>query len=160
MFGIGSTELVIILIVALVLIGPSKLPDLMKSVGKGLSEFRRMSTDVKSTLEREIEKADEAKRIEETKKELFGDDAAKPAEAVADAVKPEPSAVPTDSVAGEVAKAEASAPATDAAASEGGKAATAKADAVASSVADGTGVPAPSAGDPKAAAQAQDKSHA
>lgn len=87
MFGIGSTELVIILIVALVLIGPSKLPDLMKSVGKGLSEFRRMSTDVKSTLEREIEKADEAKRIEETKKELFGDDA-KPAEAVADAAKP------------------------------------------------------------------------
>lgn len=88
MFGIGSTELVIILIVALVLIGPSKLPDLMKSVGKGLSEFRRMSTDVKSTLEREIEKADEAKRIEETKKELFGDDA-KPAEAVADAAKPD-----------------------------------------------------------------------
>ena len=74
MFGIGSTELVIILIVALVLIGPSKLPDLMKSVGKGIAEFRRMSTDVKSTLAREIEKADEAKRIEETKKELFGDD--------------------------------------------------------------------------------------
>lgn len=73
MFGIGSTELVIILIVALVLIGPSKLPDLMKSLGKGISEFRRMSTDVKSTLEREIEKADEAKRVEETKKELFGD---------------------------------------------------------------------------------------
>ncbi|MFZ5427453.1 MAG: Sec-independent protein translocase protein TatB [Thermodesulfobacteriota bacterium] len=89
MFGIGSTELVIILIVALVLIGPSKLPDLMKSLGKGLSEFRRMSTDVKSTLEREIERADEAKRIEETKKELFGDD--EPAKAEArkdDSVKP------------------------------------------------------------------------
>jgi len=99
MFGIGSTELVIILIVALVLIGPSKLPDLMKSLGKGISEFRRMSTDVKSTLEREIERADEAKRIEETKKELFGDDepakaeaknddAAKPAAETASAEKP------------------------------------------------------------------------
>jgi len=73
MFGIGSTELVVILIVALVLIGPSKLPDLMKSVGKGIAEFRRMSSDVKSTIEREIERADEAKRVEETKKELFGD---------------------------------------------------------------------------------------
>lgn len=101
MFGIGSTELVIILIVALVLIGPSKLPDLMKSVGKGLSEFRRMSTDVKSTLEREIEKADEAKRIEETKKELFGDDA-KPAEAVADAAKPD-AAPPASEVASNAA---------------------------------------------------------
>lgn len=99
MFGIGSTELVIILIVALVLIGPSKLPDLMKSVGKGLSEFRRMSTDVKSTLEREIEKADEAKRIEETKKELFGDDA-KPAEAVADAAKPDAASPATDVASG------------------------------------------------------------
>jgi len=87
MFGIGSTELVIILIVALVLIGPSKLPDLMKSVGKGIAEFRRMSTDVKSTLEREIEKADEAKRIEETKKELFGDDA-KTAETAQAATQP------------------------------------------------------------------------
>ncbi len=90
MFGIGSTELVIILIVALVLIGPSKLPDLMKSLGKGISEFRRMSTDVKSTLEREIERADEVKRIEETKKELFGDDEPAKAEAKADETpKPE-----------------------------------------------------------------------
>jgi sec-independent protein translocase protein TatB len=82
MFGIGSTEFLIILIVALVLIGPQKLPDLMRTVGKGLAEFRRMSTDVKSTLEREIQKADELKRIEEMKNELFGDDAPKPAEVV------------------------------------------------------------------------------
>jgi sec-independent protein translocase protein TatB len=75
MFGIGSTEFVIILIVALVLIGPQKLPDIMKAVGKGIGELRRMSSDVKTTIEREIEKADELKRIEETKKELFGDDA-------------------------------------------------------------------------------------
>ena len=73
MFGIGSTEFVIILIVALVLIGPSKLPELMKSLGKGLNELRRMSSDVRDTLEREIEKADVSKQIEETQKELFGD---------------------------------------------------------------------------------------
>jgi len=80
MFGIGSTELLIILVVALILIGPQKLPELMKMFGKGLSEFRRMSTDVKSTLEREIQKADELKRIEEMKNELFGDEAPKPVE--------------------------------------------------------------------------------
>ncbi|GFK94262.1 Sec-independent protein translocase protein TatB [Fundidesulfovibrio magnetotacticus] len=110
MFGIGSTELVIILIVALVLIGPSKLPDLMKSLGKGISEFRRMSTDVKSTLEREIEKADEAKRIEETKKELFGD--AAPSEA--DAGKPAQSPVETAAKPGADDKAAPTAAAADA----------------------------------------------
>jgi sec-independent protein translocase protein TatB len=88
MFGIGSTELLIILIVALVLIGPQKLPDLMRTFGKGLAEFRRMSTDVKSTLEREIQKADELKRIEEMKNELFGDDAPKPAETAQAPVEP------------------------------------------------------------------------
>lgn len=93
MFGIGSTELVIILIVALVLIGPKKLPDLMKSVGKGIGELRRMSSDVKTTIEREIEKADELKRIEETKKELFGDDSDKPAvDQAAASPAPEPAA--------------------------------------------------------------------
>ena len=88
MFGIGSSEILVILIVALVLIGPQKLPDLMKMLGKGLSEFRRMTSDVKSTLEREIEKADVAKRIEETKKELFGDDADTPTESTEASVEP------------------------------------------------------------------------
>ncbi|MFZ5811446.1 MAG: Sec-independent protein translocase protein TatB, partial [Thermodesulfobacteriota bacterium] len=51
MFGIGTTELLVILVVALIVIGPSKLPDVMRTIGKGLAEFRRVSTDVKSTLE-------------------------------------------------------------------------------------------------------------
>ncbi len=115
MFGIGSTELVIILIVALVLIGPSKLPDLMKSLGKGLSEFRRMSTDVKSTLQREIDKADEAKRIEEERKALFDDQ--EQAKAQADAAQkaaPEPAAPQapaTETAAAGVATAAADTPA-------------------------------------------------
>ena len=153
MFGIGSTELVIILIVALVLIGPSKLPDLMKSVGKCLSEFRRMSTDVKSTLEREIEKADEAKRIEETKKELFGDDA-KPAEAVADAAKTDAAPASTDATtsasveAAPAATADATAKAASGDAGSG-QVATATTEAVAKPVAEA-----------KPAAPATDKSHA
>lgn len=92
MFGIGSTEFLVILVVALVLIGPQKLPEILKAVGKGINEFRRMSSDVRSTLEREIERADEAKRIEETKKELFGDAPAQPDEAQAAAAVPDAAA--------------------------------------------------------------------
>jgi len=71
MFGIGSTELLVILVVALIVIGPSKLPDLMRTLGKGMAEFRRMSTDVKSTLEAEVDRADREKRQDEAKKQLY-----------------------------------------------------------------------------------------
>jgi len=43
-------ELIVILIVALVIIGPKKLPDLARSLGKGLAEFRRATDDVKESL--------------------------------------------------------------------------------------------------------------
>jgi sec-independent protein translocase protein TatB len=71
MFGIGSTELLVILVVALIVIGPSKLPDIMRTIGKGMAEFRRMSTDVKSTLEAEVERADREQRQAEAQKQLF-----------------------------------------------------------------------------------------
>lgn len=96
MFGIGSTELLVILVVALIVIGPSKLPDLMKTLGKGMAEFRRMSTDVKSTLEAEVDRADREHKQAEAKKQLYPEgteaapttqaDAAKPAQS--DAAKP------------------------------------------------------------------------
>lgn len=71
MFGIGSTELIVILIVALIVIGPAKLPEMAKSLGKALGEFRRVSTDVKRTIEMEAEQADQKARTEQAKKELF-----------------------------------------------------------------------------------------
>ena len=71
MFGIGSTELIVILIVALIVIGPAKLPEMAKSLGKALGEFRRVSTDVKRTIEMEAEQADQKVRTEQAKKELF-----------------------------------------------------------------------------------------
>ena len=50
MFGIGMPELLLILGVALLVVGPSKLPDLAKSIGKGLGEFRKATDDIKSQL--------------------------------------------------------------------------------------------------------------
>ena len=51
---IGFPELVIILVVALIVFGPRKLPELGRSLGKSLSEFKRASNELKSTLEDEI----------------------------------------------------------------------------------------------------------
>ncbi|HVN24013.1 MAG TPA: Sec-independent protein translocase protein TatB [Syntrophorhabdales bacterium] len=54
MFGIGIPELVIIVIVALLVVGPAKLPELARSMGKALGEFRRLADDVKETIEHEM----------------------------------------------------------------------------------------------------------
>ena len=55
MFGsIGAPELILIFIVALLVFGPRKLPELGRALGRGISEFRRATTDLKVTLEREI----------------------------------------------------------------------------------------------------------
>ena len=61
MFGsIGMPELIIIFVIALVIFGPRKLPELGRSLGRSLSEFKKASNELRSTLEEEI-------RIEEQK---------------------------------------------------------------------------------------------
>jgi TatA/E family protein of Tat protein translocase len=56
MFGpIGMPELILIFLVALLVFGPRKLPELGRSLGRGLAEFKRASDDLKRTIEDEIE---------------------------------------------------------------------------------------------------------
>ena len=81
MFGsVGLPELIIIFTIALIIFGPRKLPELGKSLGRSLAEFKRASNELKNTLEEEI-RLDEQRTAQE---------AAKP--------KDEPTATPTEPV--------------------------------------------------------------
>ena len=54
MFGLGGTEIVIIVVVALLIFGPSKLPELAKTIGKAMNEFKKATTEVEEAVKREM----------------------------------------------------------------------------------------------------------
>ena len=67
MFGsIGMSELLIIFVIALIVFGPRKLPELGRSLGKSLGEFKRASNDLRNTLEEEINVEDQARKTEQS----------------------------------------------------------------------------------------------
>ena len=92
MFGIGGTELLVILVVALIVLGPKSVPQIARTLGKAMGEFRKVSTEFQRTLNTEIELEEHEKRKQEAEKELFGTEqkataATKPAEAASPAAK-------------------------------------------------------------------------
>jgi Tat protein translocase TatB subunit len=67
MFGIGTQELILILLVAFIFLGPKKLPEIARSLGKAVREFRKASAELREEVEKEIEDTKE-----EINKELKG----------------------------------------------------------------------------------------
>ena len=68
MFGIGGPELLLILAIALIVLGPKKLPELAKALGKGMAEFRRATDDLKEEfrqMEREVEDSTQTAALSE-----------------------------------------------------------------------------------------------
>ena len=77
MFGsIGMPELIIILVIALIIFGPRKLPELGKSLGRSLNEFKKASTDLQNTLEQEIKIEEQKESVAKAKEEERTADAA------------------------------------------------------------------------------------
>lgn len=75
MFGIGVPELLVIFVVALIVLGPQRLPEVAKFLGKALAEFRKATDDIsgelnnaRSMLEEEIRQADRAAQAEKSTK--------------------------------------------------------------------------------------------
>jgi TatA/E family protein of Tat protein translocase len=84
---IGMPEMLVILVIALVVFGPRKLPELGRSLGKSLGEFKRASNELKSTLEDEIrveDQRDQRAKIEAEQKSAVAAAAVPPAPGPAD----------------------------------------------------------------------------
>lgn len=71
MFGIGLPELIVIAIIALLVVGPKKLPELAKSLGKGLTEFKKAAEDVSENIKDTLKPDEVKKEVDDFKNSLL-----------------------------------------------------------------------------------------
>ncbi|HET7217429.1 MAG TPA: TatA/E family twin arginine-targeting protein translocase [Vicinamibacterales bacterium] len=98
MFGpIGMPELIVIMVLALIIFGPRKLPELGRSLGRSLNEFKRASNELKHTLDEEI-RVEEQRTTEEQRRaeQARAVEASRAAAAAAETYSTEPPAEPAD----------------------------------------------------------------
>jgi len=88
MFGIGMPELILILALALIVLGPKKLPELARALGKGMAEFRRATDELKEEFRQLEHEVDEPTTVVTAKEES-------PSEKPAETIHPP---IPTESV--------------------------------------------------------------
>lgn len=65
MFGLGPAEIVLVLVIALIVFGPRRLPEIGQALGKSIREFRDASSEITREFSREIEATERAARLEE-----------------------------------------------------------------------------------------------
>lgn len=70
MFGIGMPEMILILAVALIVLGPKKLPDLAKSLGRALREFKKATSELKESITVDNELTDVKKAFDEMNNDI------------------------------------------------------------------------------------------
>jgi sec-independent protein translocase protein TatA len=68
MFGLGVPELIVIFVIALLVFGPKKLPDLGKSIGRAMAEFKKASDDFQDSVKAEMREVEKQADLDEVKK--------------------------------------------------------------------------------------------
>ena len=70
MFGLGIPELLVIFVIALIVLGPKKLPDLGKSIGRAMAEFKKASEEFQESVREEMKEVEKTADVKEEMKKI------------------------------------------------------------------------------------------